>query len=187
MREPDGVLRHLRHAEEWLRWARSDYRKGDLRGTVLRLLLAEAEVRHAREAGSQRLEDGPARPTRRVNLVAAGALGAAALAVAAYAVFVSGGRATNAAALPVAPSAHVAPAGDGSWGVVRLDTGDLLTLMSPAPQASPETSSGANDGVSGERFVDELMSSFGQGTLTSTGGPATLATPGDSERPAAAF
>lgn len=188
MREPDALLRHLRHAEEWLRWARSDYRRGDLRGAVLRLLLAEAEVRHAREAGSQRIEDTPARPFRRTRLAAVGAFGAAAvLAVAAYGAFLSEAGAPRAAAVPVAPAAHLAPAGSDSWGVVRLDTGDFLTLLSSSPQASPGTTTGADSGLSGQRLLDEWMSQFGQITPTSAGGTVTLATPGDPDHPAAAF
>ncbi|HYM70573.1 MAG TPA: hypothetical protein VEZ44_13335 [bacterium] len=188
MREPDALLRHLRHAEEWLRWARSDYRKGDLRGAVLRLLLAEAEVRHAREAGSLRIEETPARPFRRTRLATMGAFGAAAvLAVAAYGAFLSGSAAPHAAAFPVVPAAHIAPVSNESWGVVRLDTGDFLTLMSSGPQASPGTTTGAGSGLSGQRVLDELMSQFGQITPTSAGGPVTLATPGDPDHPAAAF
>jgi len=188
MREPEALLRHLRHAEEWLRWARSDYRRGDLRGAVLRLLLAEAEVRHAREAGSLRIEETPARPVRRMRLATVGAFSAAAvLAVAAYGAFLSGAGTSRVAAFPVVPASHVAPVGNESSGVVRLDTGDFLTLMSSDPQASSGATVGAGSGLSGQQFLDELMSQFGQVTPTSAGGPVTLATPEDPDHPAAAF
>ncbi|HLJ60956.1 MAG TPA: hypothetical protein VKZ50_14625 [bacterium] len=187
MREPDALLHHLRHAEEWLRWARSDYRRGDFRGAVLRLLLAEAEVRHAREAGSQPIEETSARPFRRTRLVTVGALGAAVLLAAACGAFLSGAATPRAAAFPVAHAAHMAPLGNESWGVVRLDTGDFLTLMSSGPQASPGPTTGVGSGLSGQQFVDELMSQFGQFTPTSASGPAMLATPGDLDHPAAAF
>jgi len=158
-----------------------------LRGAVLRLLLAEAEVRHAREAGSQPIAETPARPVRRTRLATVGAFGAAAVLVAACGALLSGAGTPRVAAFPVVPAAHMAPLGNESWGGVRLDTGDFLTLMSSGPQASPGTTTGAGSGLSGQQFLDELTSQFGQFTPTSAGGPVTLATPGDLDHPAAAF
>ena len=48
---PSGIVEHIRHAEAWLRQARGDCARGDVRRVVLRLLLAEAEIRRARESG----------------------------------------------------------------------------------------------------------------------------------------
>ena len=50
--EPSGILEHIRHAEAWLRQARGACARGDVRQVVLRLLLAEAEIRRARESGA---------------------------------------------------------------------------------------------------------------------------------------
>jgi hypothetical protein len=48
---PDPLLRHICHAEGWLRRARLDWRRGNAPAAMLRLMLAEAEIRHARETG----------------------------------------------------------------------------------------------------------------------------------------
>jgi len=48
----DPLLRHIRHAEDWLRRARTDWRSGNAPAAMLRLMLAEAEIRHAREMGT---------------------------------------------------------------------------------------------------------------------------------------
>ncbi|HKX19605.1 MAG TPA: hypothetical protein VJT33_16515, partial [bacterium] len=45
----DPLLRHIRHAEDWLARARFDWRRGNAPAALLRLMLAEAEIRHARE------------------------------------------------------------------------------------------------------------------------------------------
>ncbi len=47
----DPLLRHIRHAEDWLGRARLDWRRGNAPAAMLRLMLAEAEIRHARETG----------------------------------------------------------------------------------------------------------------------------------------
>jgi hypothetical protein len=52
MPRPDVLLRHIGYAEEWLRRARRDWRRGDGAAAVRRLLLAEAEIRHARETAA---------------------------------------------------------------------------------------------------------------------------------------
>ena len=49
---PEGMLAHIRHAERWLSRARLDCGRGEARQAVLRLLLAEAEIRRARESGA---------------------------------------------------------------------------------------------------------------------------------------
>ena len=82
MSDPDGVVHHIQHAEEWLRWARSDHRRGDLRAVVLRLLLAEAEIRHAREVGVHLVAAPHPHHRSRRRLAAVGAAVALVLAVA---------------------------------------------------------------------------------------------------------
>ncbi|HXX40389.1 MAG TPA: hypothetical protein VEP50_19915, partial [bacterium] len=175
MREPDALLRHLRYAEEWVRWARSDYRRGDVHGAVLRLLLAEAEVRHAREAGSQGADDVPARSFRRPGVVTTvGALAVAAmLAATAYNAFLSGAGPRRRAASPGAPVVRMAPTDGASWGAVRLDSGDFLTLISSGRDASSGGlgAVGEDARVSDQRFVDELMFQFGQIAPTSASEP----------------
>ena len=52
MARPDPLLRHIRHAEEWLGRARGDWRRGNAPAALLRLMLAEAEIRQARETGT---------------------------------------------------------------------------------------------------------------------------------------
>lgn len=49
----DPLLRHIRHAEDWLRRARTDWQSGNAPAAMLRLMLAEAEIRHARETGDR--------------------------------------------------------------------------------------------------------------------------------------
>jgi hypothetical protein len=150
MPDPDGVLRHIQHAEEWLRWARSDNRRGDVRAVVLRLLLAEAEIRHAREVGA-RLAAAPhasRRPRRRIAAVAA----AVALLVAAGAVIAlrPAGR-DGSAAVGMSPHAWAieppAPA-----GAVRLEAGRLLTL-GPALAGGEQDRPGGSPGGSEYRLV----------------------------------
>ncbi len=87
-------------------------------------MLAEAEVRRAREAGMQLAAEPPAPRARRVP-TAALALGAAAVIVAVgYAAFLGVG-ATAPAATPAARAASAAPAPED---VIRLDPGGALTL-----------------------------------------------------------
>ncbi|HEV2358930.1 MAG TPA: hypothetical protein VGZ23_15160 [bacterium] len=138
----DPLLRHVFHAEEWLRRARRDWRSGDGHAAVLRLMLAEAEIRHAREAG---LEEGPS--SLRLRGRGAGPLappmggrGAgrrAAAAIAAAAVLAAGAAYTSIRALALtgggAPHgtviAHEAPAPPGNGAdrtFVRLDSGQFL-------------------------------------------------------------
>jgi hypothetical protein len=62
-RAPDSLAERIRHAEAWLRRARVDCRRGDTDRALLRLLLAEAEIRRARESGKSAAAAG--RPIRR--------------------------------------------------------------------------------------------------------------------------
>ncbi len=192
MRERDVLLRHLRHAEEWLRWARSDYRHGDVHGAVLRLLLAEAEVRHAREAGALSAEAAPARASRRlgIHVMAVAVAAAATLAAAVYTAFLSGGPGSERTASADTPAVTLRPAGE-SGALVRLDAGDFFTLLLPGAAIAPDAAGSFGAGTrSGDlRFADELMSQFGQASPTSTNEPRAdeFVTPGDPGRPATAF
>ena len=55
---PDSLAERIRHAEAWLRRARVDCRRGDTDRALLRLLLAEAEIRRARESGGSAVAAG---------------------------------------------------------------------------------------------------------------------------------
>jgi hypothetical protein len=143
MPDPDGVARHIQHAEEWLRWARSDYRRGDMRAAVLRLLLAEAEIRHARETGTRFAVSPRAswRPRRR-GMAVVGVAVALVLAAAAYTTLRSGGRYGPVAVVPSFPGpGTAAPLPPG--GVVQLETGRFLTLVPALAGADQEPGGGA--------------------------------------------
>ncbi len=180
MPDADGILRHIRHAEEWLRWARADCRRGDIRSAVLRLLLAEAEIRHAREAGAS-LVVRPASPrgSRRLSAAALGAAAALVIAAAGYAVLRPGPLPG-----PAAADSAAAPVAGGTPGVVQLDTGHLLTIM-PAlsdPEQEQERSAGQpaswGSGFLRGRLFDGPAGRPGHGPAQ-IGEPASLTTPAD--------
>ncbi len=177
MSDPGGVARHIQHAEEWLRWARSDYRRGDPRAAVLRLLLAEAEIRHARETG-MRLAASPCaswRPRRR-GMAVVGAAVALVLAAAAYTTLRSGGRSGTAAVVPSS--------------AVQLETGRFLTLV-PALAGADQDQPG---GVAGLREFHIMLRPGGdeagpsaRQTDLSDYWPVSLTAPGEPGSPSAAF
>lgn len=116
----DPLLRHIRHAEDWLGRARLDWRRGNAPAAMLRLMLAEAEIRHARESGAAAPPGG-----RRVAWPKAAAAIAAAAVVAAGLGYASirsgqqGGLAERAGSPAALPSGL-------SRTIVRLDTGQFL-------------------------------------------------------------
>lgn len=179
MADPDGLARHIQHAEEWLRWARSDCRRGDVRAAVLRLLLAEAEIRHARETGT-RLAVFPTASSRhrRGGMVVVGAAVALVLATAAYTTLRSGGRSEPAAEVPSRP------------GVVQLETGRFLTLV-PVLVGADQDQPG---GVAGLREFHIMLGPGGDEAGPSTrqtdlfdSWSVTLTTPGEPGSPSVAF
>jgi len=120
----DPLLRHIRHAEDWLRRARHDWRSGNPPAAMLRLMLAEAEIRQARETGAEGAIS--VRPRR------AGWFRAAAV-IAAAAVLAAGlGYASIRTSLPRndALAARDGSAGPGGGGIARtivqLDSGQFL-------------------------------------------------------------
>jgi hypothetical protein len=118
---PEGMLAHIRHAERWLRRARSDCGRGEGRQAVLRLLLAEAEIRRARESGA----DAPpsARPGRS-SWTVVGAVAAAGVIAAAY--VLAGLFATS----PAAPGViRGLPAAQRPNSIVRFESGRVLPLV----------------------------------------------------------
>ncbi len=178
MPDADSILRHIRHAEEWLRWARGDCRRGDLRSALLRLLLAEAEIRHARETAP-----APARPsggpgTSRARLAALGAAAAVTIAAAGYAV-------------SSMPFAH--PAGAPAvarvqepLGVVQLETGRFLTLVPSPPSGGVESSDAWGSGAGSGWLTDNPAARTRVLAPAVLGGPADM-TPADPERQSSSF
>src|SRR5579859_829066 len=139
MARPDPLLRHIRHAEEWLGRARGDWRRGNAPAALLRLMLAEAEIRHARETGTAvarsaaPVGDGQADRSRRGRRpLAAAAIAAAAVLAAGlgYASLGPGlGRHETLAAGDGSPAipGQGGPLGGGiSRTIVRLDSGEFL-------------------------------------------------------------
>ena len=150
----DTVVAHIGHAERWLRRARADYERGDLHQVVLRLLLAEAEIRRARESGAAITELPPPRPAR-VGWAMLGAAAAAALLVVGYALVQYEGG-------PVAQAPNQIQAGHGRSqlsGIVRFDSGQVLPFVElPVPP------SGKGQGVAG-LDVDRLVTFGDEGPV----------------------
>ena len=129
--EPSGILEHIRHAEAWLRQARRDLARGDVRQVVLRLLLAEAEIRRARESG-----DSAGAPVssgggiqsvgRRVKVIWA-AVAAAGLLVAAASVLLRPLGSVPQAGTPAVGRAVAAS--DGGGGRLRFESGGILPFV----------------------------------------------------------
>ena len=144
----DAVLAHIGHAERWLRRARADYERGDLRQVVLRLLLAEAEIRRARESGAAIADLPPRRPARLPWAILA-PVAVASLILAGYLLTRPYG------ASPVASAPGLVRAGDGGdrlTGVVRFDTGQVLPLFGFPARTSGTVVQGA-PGVDVDRLL----------------------------------
>jgi hypothetical protein len=184
--ETDTLLRHIRHAEEWLRCARGDYRRGDRRAALLRLLLAEAEIHHARESAAGVHAEPAARP-RRGRLPAAIVAAAAALVLASiwYQAVVRTGTMSESPARGFASAAT----GDVSvemGGPVRLDTGGLLNTVPPFAEGPPERlPAPAYRTVRGGPARPAAVPYPPLSTWV--GGSVTLVMPGDPATPSAAF
>jgi hypothetical protein len=138
---PDRLLRHIGYAEDWLRRARYDWRKGDGPGALRRLILAEAEIRHARENGAALgSQGGPRQPVPAWRLVA-GLAGAAVLAAGiGYASMWSGAPERS----PIAAQGGMRGAAGGGFGrsIVQLDSGRFLM-----PDPAQDDSAGAAGGL----------------------------------------
>lgn len=198
MPDADGILRHIRHAEEWLRWARGDCRRGDVRSAVLRLLLAEAEIRHAREAGMSTVP----RPAgsgrlRRVPAVALGAAAALVIVAAGYAVLRPGplpapvaDSGSAPATVPGRAGVRVAAAAEGPLGIVRLESGRLLTTAPalPDPEQDRSGSTAAPWGALLDgRFLDGPARRSRYAGPVQLGEPASLIAPADSDHLSSTF
>ena len=146
------ILAHIRHAEEWLRKARADYARGDGRRVLLRLLLAEAEIRRARESGAVTAEV----PRRRAAAPAwaiLGVLAAVGVILAGFAFArppVSGPVVTAPAGLQAAPVAA------GRNGVLRFESGQVLPFVGVPAGTRPggPTGPGSVEGVLGDPLLN---------------------------------
>ncbi len=120
-----GLLAHIRHAERWLRRARTDYERGDAPQAVLRLLLAEAEIRRARESGAA-TATVPRRRFLVPSWVILGTVAAAAVILAGYALT----RPVPGPAATVPSVIRAAPAGERLDGrVLRFESGQVLPFV----------------------------------------------------------
>jgi len=136
---PDAVLRHIEYAEDWLRRARYDWRRGDGPGALRRLILAEAEIRHARESGEARdAQAGPRQPAPAWRLVAGLAAAAVLAAGIGYAWMSSGALQRS----PIAAQGG-RPPGRGGFerSIVQLDSGRFL-MSGPAQDDSAGAAGG---------------------------------------------
>lgn len=152
----DAVLAHIGHAEQWLRRARADYERGDLRRVVLRLLLAEAEIRRARESGAA-IGDLPPRRTASVRWGRWGSAVAAGLIVAGLNAVIQ-----SHAPGPVAQAPSLVQPGYGRDRlnvIVRFDTGQVLPLVGFPGRPSGVTS--ASDAPVAD--MDRLVTIGGDG------------------------
>lgn len=123
-RRRDHLAHHIGFAERWLSRAKQEIAQGDLGRSLLTLLLAEAEVHHAR-SGTAAREAALPRPSAAVTILGATALAAAILA-------------GLAAALP---RGDVAAALSSSPSVIRFKqpVGSTLALISLVVAPAPPT------------------------------------------------
>jgi hypothetical protein len=126
MPRPDPFACSIHYAEDWLRRARRDWGSGNAPAAVRRLMLAEAEIRHARETVAAL--DVPARRNGRGVgwRVAAGLAAAAVLAAGVgYASMRAGTPSLEVAAVP---GADGRPRRGSGRTIVQLETGRYLTV-----------------------------------------------------------
>jgi hypothetical protein len=136
-RRPDAFLCSIGYAEDWLRRARHDWRSGNAPAAVRRLMLAEAEIHHARETAA-------ASGLALIRRGAAGSGGRLLAGLAAAAVLAAGvGYAWMQGIEQAGPVAVRGTEGRvrGNFGrtIVQLDTGRLL-MVDPAGGAPGEGS-----------------------------------------------
>ena len=159
---PDSMAERIRHAEAWLRRARVDCRRGDTHRARLRLLLAEAEIRRARESGRSAGAAGGSlrRVPGRWAILGAAAFAALLLVVRYAAVGPIGSGSTAAMPHPT----RAAPAARGPEGILQFENAKVLPFVGlpggvldqgSAPFASWETPS------SGLEPVDPLRTGDG--------------------------
>jgi hypothetical protein len=159
---PDGLAERIRHAEGWLRRARVDCRRGHTDRALLRLLLAEAEIRRARESGESAVAAGG--PIRRAPggwaLLAAAGIAALLMIVRLAVIYPIGTGQTDAKThLRQAASTARAPE-----GIVQFESAKVLPfvgLLGGVPDRGAEPSASWGSPVHGLEPVDLLRSGDG--------------------------
>jgi hypothetical protein len=144
--QTDPLLRRIRHAEGWLRRARTDWRRGNAPAALLRLMLAEAEIRQAREDGAAAASPsrGMSRPGgagRPVRIVRAAAAVAAAVVLAGGIGYGSFRAALARHDLLAHEAGAVRIRGRFYGRIVQLDAGQFLM-----PDRGPDAAGGWGDG-----------------------------------------
>jgi hypothetical protein len=136
-----GMLAHIRHAEGWLRRARADYVRGNGPQVLLRLLLAEAEIRRARESGAATAAV-PLRcsPASRWTI-----LGTVALASALLVYTVARPPAPSPTA-KVSAASHTLPM-VGRGGVLRFESGQVLPFVGVPAGIRPSSRTGPGNAL----------------------------------------
>jgi hypothetical protein len=152
-----GMLAHIRNAEGWLRKARADYVRGNGPRVLLRLLLAEAEIRRARESAAATA----AVPVRRSPAPLWTILGTFALAGALLAVYVIRPPVPSPAA-KVSAASHSLPV-DGRGGVLRFESGQVLPFVGVPAGSRPGGRTTVGNAV--EIDVDPLLNNDDGPTL----------------------
>jgi hypothetical protein len=135
-----GILAHIRHAERWLRRARADYQRGDARQAELRLLLAEAEIRRARESGAAATVVPRRRPLPPAWVIL-GTVAATGVILAVYALTrppVLGPAATDSGAALAVPATQRL-----GGGILRFESGQVLPLVGLPGGGRPTGRTGA--------------------------------------------
>ncbi len=162
------MMRHIRYAEQWLRWARADYRRGEVRGAILRLMVAEAEIRHARAAGMSMAESP--RVVSRSGRLAAVAMGSVAVLLLGlgYPLFRGGESARQ-------PAAETQMTSSAPFGPVQLQSGTLLDLVPPGDVEHARTQRKPGSSTSDTVLFSDPSAPWnggGQGKVVTVGGPA---------------
>src|SRR5437867_2734036 len=135
-RVPERMAERIRHAEAWLRRAQVDCQRGHTQRALLRLFLAEAEIRRARESGTfvAAREDSVRRMPARWAVL--GAVAAAALLLAARYNVVHPFGFESAAGIP--RPVHAAPTAHAPQGILQFESARVLPFVGEPGEAAPD-------------------------------------------------
>jgi hypothetical protein len=136
-----GMLAHISHAEGWLRRARADYMRGNGPRALLRLLLAEAEIRRARESAAATAAVPPRHsPAPRWAILGTVALASAFLVYAAVRPPVPSPAAKASATSRTLPIV-------GRGGVLRFESGQVLPFVGVPAGIRPSSRTGPGNAL----------------------------------------
>jgi hypothetical protein len=159
---PDSLAERIRHAEAWLRRARLDCRRGEIDRALLRLLLAEAEIRRARESGKSAAAAGGRMRRMPGWAVLGAAVVTALLLVLGYVLVQPIGSGPTAATPHVRQATSVARAPEG---ILQFESGKVLpfvALPGGVPNQGSEPSASWGIPPSGLEPVDLLRTGDGE-------------------------